>query len=96
MSAPPLHVLLVTTGYPPEHSGSGGRLHALYRRLAGKHPGLTWSVLCRRAGDTPPIAGPTALYPIPHAGNSRRPIVEWTAIRHHRACVESCDVVHCA
>jgi len=96
MSRTPLHVLLVTTGYPPEHSGSGARLHALYRRLAAKHPSLTWSVLCRRADGSPPVAGPTALYPIPSASNSRRPLVEWTAIRRHRAIFEQCHILHCA
>ena len=96
MNPAPLHVLLVTTGYPPHHSGSGGRLHAMYRRLAAKHPGLTWSVLCRRANGLPPIEGPAALYPIPEAGNARRPIVEWSAIRHHRAIFAKCDLIHCA
>ncbi len=96
MNAAPLHVLLVTTGYPPEHSGSGGRLHALYQRLTAKHPGLTWSVLCRRASGSPAIAGPAALYPIPDAGNTRRPIVEWAAVHHHRTIFEQCDVLHCA
>jgi glycosyltransferase involved in cell wall biosynthesis len=96
MSPAPLHVLLVTTGYPPEHSGSGGRLHALYQRLAAQHPGLTWSVLCRRAGNTTAIPGPAALYPVPQAGNARRPVVEWAAIHHHRAIFAQCDVMHCA
>ncbi len=51
-----MQVLLATTGYPPEHSGSGGRLHDMYRRLADRPDGPRWSVLTKRRapGLTPP------------------------------------------
>ena len=50
MSAPhnKIHVLLVTTGYPPEHSGSGNRIHHLYCRLKEAYHELAWTVLTKR------------------------------------------------
>lgn len=42
-----MHILLATTGYPPEHSGAGGRLHSMYRRLAATDATFRWSVLTK-------------------------------------------------
>lgn len=45
-----VHILLATTGYPPEHSGAGGRLHAMYKRLAAADATFRWSVLTKARG----------------------------------------------
>ncbi|MFC1883607.1 glycosyltransferase family 4 protein [Thermodesulfobacteriota bacterium] len=39
--------LLVTTGYPPEHSGSGNRLHQLYCRMKIMNRNLEWKVITK-------------------------------------------------
>lgn len=40
-----MNLLLVSSKYPPEYSGSGHRAHWLYRRLTAKHPDWTVQVL---------------------------------------------------
>ncbi len=98
MGQAPLHVLLVTTGYPPEHSGSGGRLHAMYRRLINQHPALSWSVLSRCDAPAPAIEGPTTIHRVPRVSRAHRPITEWAAVRRHtrRGMLQGCDILHCA
>jgi glycosyltransferase involved in cell wall biosynthesis len=55
-----MHILLVTTGYPPDHSGAGGRLHQLYCRLAKQDATFSWSVLTKsRSRSAAQIAGPS-------------------------------------
>lgn len=57
-----LNVLVVASGYPPEHSGSGRRLHEIYRRLATRHRHLAWRVLTRRRQPGVPAPdGPTTV-----------------------------------
>ena len=41
-----MNILLVSSKYPPEYSGSGHRAHWLYRRLTAKHPEIQARVLC--------------------------------------------------
>lgn len=41
-----IHVLLVSSKYMPEYSGSGYRAHNLYKRLLEKHSDVTVKVLC--------------------------------------------------
>ena len=54
-----MHILLATTGYPPEHSGAGGRLHSMYKRLAATDTTFRWSVLTKsREVSGSAIAGP--------------------------------------
>lgn len=43
-----MKILLATTGYPPEHSGSGKRLHHVYGRLKAKNSHISWRVLTKR------------------------------------------------
>ncbi|MGN7612082.1 glycosyltransferase family 4 protein [Magnetococcales bacterium HHB-1] len=57
------HVLLVITGYPPDHSGSGKRIHQLYQRLQRLDDGFSWSVLSR--GGEHSILGPEKYTGIP-------------------------------
>ena len=45
MITQPMNILLVSSKYPPEYSGSGHRAHWLYRRLVAKHPDWTVQVL---------------------------------------------------
>lgn len=40
-----MHILLVSSKYLPEYSGSGYRAHHLYKRLTGKLPGMQLTVL---------------------------------------------------
>ncbi len=42
----PTRILLVSSKYPPEYSGSGHRAHWLYKRLLTKHPHLAATVIC--------------------------------------------------
>lgn len=42
-----MNVLLVTSKFPPEHSGSGGRLKLTYSRLRSTHPEIGCRVLTR-------------------------------------------------
>lgn len=54
-----MHILLATTGYPPEHSGAGSRLHATYQRLAAVDTTFSWSVLMKtREAMYRPPSGP--------------------------------------
>lgn len=46
-----MYVLIVASKYPPEHSGSGKRLHELYKRLTRSNLPLQWQVLSTRGGD---------------------------------------------
>lgn len=46
-----MNILLVASKYPPEHSGSGKRLHELYRRLQGRYGDVTWEALSTRNRD---------------------------------------------
>lgn len=59
-----LRVLLVTTGYPPDASGSGRRLHALYQRLKTARPNIDWTVVTKRppASAASAVPGPTAVH----------------------------------
>jgi len=40
------NILLVSSKYMPEYSGSGFRAHNLYKRLCSKNPELSLTVLC--------------------------------------------------
>jgi glycosyltransferase involved in cell wall biosynthesis len=57
-----MNTLLITASYPPEHAGAGKRLHETYLRLTSSQPALAWSVLTRRAEETPTPAGPQRLH----------------------------------
>ncbi|MBF0176831.1 MAG: glycosyltransferase family 4 protein [Magnetococcales bacterium] len=41
-----MKVLVVSSKYPPEYSGSGHRAHATWQRLRQRWPELTWEVVC--------------------------------------------------
>ncbi|WP_341702900.1 glycosyltransferase family 4 protein [Ferrovibrio sp.] len=65
-----MHILLATTGYPPDHSGSGGRLHGMYSRLQAANPDFRWSVITkRRQAGTAPVAGPDHIAAYTAGGN---------------------------
>lgn len=100
-----MNVLVVTSGYPPEHSGSGRRLHETYLRLNTKRPELCWTVLTRRreCGCASPN-GPSRIYIVP-ASKRSGPLSllggclrEWGAVRRLLSCqlFDRVDLVHCA
>lgn len=63
-----MNVLILASGYPPEHSGSGRRLHETYLRLRRRHKSLSWSVITRRRGrekDYKTIEGPESIISFP-------------------------------
>lgn len=59
-----IRILLATTGYPPEYSGSGSRLHALYTRLSSSSPGLEWKVVTKGPdrAENAHITGPSIIH----------------------------------
>jgi len=98
-----MRVLLVTSGYPPEHSGSGRRLHETYVRLRAAHPDLAWRVLTRRRGDAA-VDGPETVTAVPAPASSgvlAQPGIwrrEAGAVRRLLAAglLAGVDLVHCA
>lgn len=106
MSRRGMHVLLVTTGYPPEHSGSGGRIHQLYTRLAAKHPELCWSVVTKRHDllrSAISVLGPTSVTALTASARHSRVARIWEAAREilwtrrqvAQGLLEDVDLVHC-
>ncbi len=99
----PLRVLLVTTGYPPDHSGSGGRLHQLYSRLAKQHPRLSWSVITRSNDDSSSPDGPDHVFRIPmHSdvgpiGKTTRITREFYGVHClvRQGILRNIDLIHC-
>ena len=101
-----MHVLLVVTGYPPEYSGSGGRLHATYRRLADRHPELTWTVITKRRASPSPETfdvGPEAIHAFLEQGSGSRPSLSrilrellWSRRVAAPDLFHEVDLVHCA
>jgi glycosyltransferase involved in cell wall biosynthesis len=68
-----MKVLLVASKYPPEYSGSGKRLHDLYKRLKSKYGTLSWSVLSTRgAGVSSGIYEGVLVYRVPGARNAHK------------------------
>mgnify|MGYP000980906455 CR=1 FL=1 len=98
-----MRALLVTSGYPPEHSGSGRRLHETYMRLRAVHPELSWRVLTRRRGDAA-VEGPESVTAVPAPASSgvlAQPglwLREAAAARRLLAggLLAGIDLVHCA
>ena len=41
-----MNILLVSSKYMPEYSGSGFRAHNLYKRLVEKEPGIKLNIVC--------------------------------------------------
>ncbi|MBF0135074.1 MAG: glycosyltransferase family 4 protein [Magnetococcales bacterium] len=41
-----MKILVVSSKYPPEYSGSGNRVHATWKRLHQRWPDLEWEVVC--------------------------------------------------
>lgn len=100
-----MKVLLCTTGYPPEHSGSGGRLHSMLERLNKRNPELEWSVITKRREPQQRPEGPTRIYALPPARRAFAPeplgtmMDERWAARRHRPIAELlewADLVHFA
>lgn len=85
-----MNVLLVTSKFPPEHSGSGSRLKKTYARLKLADPGLSCRVLTRARASDPAeeITGGFEIRRLKLAGEAhmtgRKPI---KVLRQAAACV---------
>lgn len=98
-----MRALLVTSGYPPEHSGSGRRLHETYLRLRAEEPGLGWRVLTRRRSRVD-VEGPEAVYSVPAPASSSAASQPGIWLRETRAAsrlvadglLDGVDLVHLA
>lgn len=98
-----MHVLLATTGYPPEHAGAGSRLHQMYRRLAAVHPLFSWSVLTKwRGRDFARPQGPREITAFSR-GESEYPSTweaaaetVWMARNLSAGLLDGVDIVHAA
>ncbi len=98
-----MHILLATTGYPPEHAGAGGRLHAMYRRLTAGNSSFTWSVMTKRRNAVAvEVAGPRQIFAFPRGEHEFSPALEglseavWMRRRLAKGLLDSVDVVHAA
>ncbi len=97
-----MHILLVTTGYPPEHSGSGGRLHQMYTRLAGKDPDIAWSVATKRSAGNADMPGPRKVVAFARKGSEFPSVMEalreciWAHRRVNAGLLDDVDIVHSA
>lgn len=57
-----MKILLVTSGYPPEHSGSGKRVHDTYLRLTKINNAIKWNVLTsRKSINSKTVNGPESI-----------------------------------
>lgn len=102
-----MNVLVVTSGYPPEHSGSGLRIHETYVRLQRLHSELCWRVLTRRRGsgnEAKEPSGPKAVESLPPLRSDHlafapvQATLEWFRLRRRlgEGLLSGVDLVHTA
>lgn len=97
-----MHILLVTTGYPPEHSGSGGRLHQMYTRLAEGDPDISWSVATKNRSGKAEVLGPRRVCAFKRGQSEFPSVMEilreclWTFRQINSGLLDDVDIVHSA
>ena len=98
-----MHVLLATTGYPPEHAGAGGRLHQMYSRLAAQDDGFSWGVVTKqRETVSATVAGPRRIAAFERGREEFPPALEnlaelrWMWRQLHAGLLDNIDLVHAA
>lgn len=99
-----MKLLLVCSGYPPEHSGSGRRLHETYCRLQAHHPELSWRVVARSLDPAlPSPPGPESIFRFASVLPSVGPALPLTwsaerllALRHAARLLKGVDILHLA
>ena len=95
-------VLVLLTGYPPEHAGAGKRIHNQYMRLNKNDPSIEWVVVtkCER-GATKFCHGPKSFFKVPMEKHTALPklvqiLVEfiWATFKSHCGLLNNIDAIH--
>ena len=97
-------VLLLLTGYPPDHAGAGSRIHKQYLRLNAVSDIFSWTVITKRENaDTVFLDGPKGIITPPFPKNVRLPAVIiclieflWALAQLKRGVLKNIDFVHLA
>ena len=95
-------VLVLLTGYPPEHAGAGKRIHNQYVRLNKDHPSVEWVVITKcENGATRFCHGPKNFFKVPLEKHASLPklvqiLVEfvWATFKSHWGLFNNIDAIH--
>ena len=97
-----LSVLILLTGYPPEHAGAGKRIHNQYLRLKRNNPNIEWFVVTKyESVATKFCHGPKNIFTVPVEKNHALPkivqiLVEftWATFKSHFGLLNNIDAIH--
>ena len=95
-------VLVLLTGYPPEHAGAGKRIHNQYMRLNKNDPSIEWVVITKcESGATKFCHGPKSFFKVPVKKHTALPklvqiLVEfiWAIFKSHSRLLNNIDAIH--
>ena len=95
-------VLVLLTGYPPEHAGAGKRIHNQYKRLKRNNPSIEWFVVTKcESMATKFCHGPESIFTVPVEKNHALPkifqiLVEfaWATFTSHFGILKNIDAIH--
>jgi len=97
-----LSVLVLLTGYPPEHAGAGKRIHNQYVRLKKNKTGIEWVVVTKcESMNTQFCHGPKSIFRVPVKKNHAFPkvfqiLIEviWATFKSQSGILNNIDAIH--